>query len=421
MGYTLQMPDPTEEAAPARWQANTQQTLLPVDLKIAQSQSTPDQFVLESDEEAVGGFIPINADNDNGSDFIEENGVSTGFPETRDFEAGHTPNEDDMVKISISLPTGVQGLQAKLKIGQILESRAEIKLWKDQEKLDAFTLDQYQAADVFPEHLWIEGIKEGDTERELTLILELKIGLLETEADKIKLTVTPVVKNFFTYTDDVPSLISNVIISSASDFWPIRTRVEMVDVNLGGTPEFVQTLSMADGIAANLYSSTGTLLNSWQYDFAPPHNDKTLTDCTQEAYPIYHQIPLPEIPNPYQPNYDETGLRIAEITDRPQVAIQDVVGLADQATEVDHQWNFNSYAVWKFSDGSIYTLSYTVWNIRWNYELDGRAAPGDSYTGSSLPNNAINVGLPWVKTNEMPNVELPRAITALNAPGGEWQ
>jgi len=66
--------------------------------------------VPEDKEESEGGYIPINANNDNGSPFKMVDGKSTGFPEKRDFDPSEknlAKEDKEFVHLKPELPQGM--------------------------------------------------------------------------------------------------------------------------------------------------------------------------------------------------------------------------------------------------------------------------------------------------------------------------
>ncbi len=133
-------------------------TVVQVDLAIG---SVPD-----ADEESVGGFIPVNADNDNGST------VTDRIPATRDFDTdGYT--DDDLVSISLSLQPST-GLSGTLRLRKVEGGRDRIKVWVSTGKATEVPLPKTWTVgtDTIPATLYVEGLKEGQALRDIDLFLE---------------------------------------------------------------------------------------------------------------------------------------------------------------------------------------------------------------------------------------------------------
>ncbi|MEO0797126.1 MAG: hypothetical protein AAFX93_18385, partial [Verrucomicrobiota bacterium] len=344
-------------------------TLLPVDLEIAISQSTPDVFVPGEDEGLEGGYIPINADNDNGSDFIMEQGRSTGFPTTRDFDAGHTPDEDDLVKLAVSLPSNLPSCQARLRIETINDARGEIRIWEDREKQTLFALDQYQSVGAMPDELWIEGTKEGRVRREITLIQDIKVGTTKMEGDRLKLTVTPVVLDFKVLThNEIPDTLEvDGFIRSGKDN-DIEIVGTLMKRNLGGNAVLLQRVGLfppGNTTAAARYNppitNTSVPIDQWHFNYSPPNEARFMIDSNPgvaSSYPKYPTVGTPVNQNDLLviPFYDNPGIS-------PEILFPEGF---DGVARIKHQFLFLSYLSWEFSDGSIYVLAKTNWSVKWH-------------------------------------------------------
>jgi len=106
----------------------------------------------EEDEISIGAFVPINADNDNGSI------VSNFIAACRDFDATNY-FDDDLVELTID--HGNDNLEGQLKLSKTENGRDQIKLWTTTQKQNevALPITWNYETDTIPESLYIEGIK----------------------------------------------------------------------------------------------------------------------------------------------------------------------------------------------------------------------------------------------------------------------
>ena len=338
--------------------------------------------VSEEDEETVGGFVPVNADNDNGST------VTHDIPATRDFDTdGYT--DDDLVPISLSLqPT--TGLSGTLRLRKVEGGRDRIKVWETTGKGTEVSLPKTWTVgtDTIPATLFIEGLKEGQALRDIDLVLEYLQGGTVLCDDKVKATVTPVLSNLVA-----------VACTNVPDYYVGADTLEMLWSNGGwGTP----TVSMKSAVwnitnpagqlrvvqhvnNQGLLASGAGAINSdggkWKWDFAPPHGGATLVDGfgTGATWdPFYAD--------------DDASAILYKSDDTPRIWVgpDEILPASGKSTAIDIKQNFTMYAVWQFSDDTVYFLGNTTWNIRYQGVLTNTAGtiafPGgadNKTTGSS--------------------------------------
>jgi hypothetical protein len=95
-----------------------------------------------------GAFVPLNANNDNGST------VANGIPAVRDKDTSPIPNEKDLVKTVLQvdgLPNGFP-VTYTLSVNKVQNAHGDISVWNTQTKQFQFTLPIIQngTAGVFP-------------------------------------------------------------------------------------------------------------------------------------------------------------------------------------------------------------------------------------------------------------------------------
>ena len=395
--------------------------LLPVEIKIAKSQSNDTDYLSEEKEESEGVYIPINADNDNGSPIIMVSGHSTRFPTIHDFDAANLDRDDDeLVHMKVEVPTGLgSSFSGKLVVAE--NGRAKIKIWKDRKKTQLFKLDEWVSFPNLPQSLYVEGVKEGAEEREIDLKLLIKVGAVTAEGDAVKITVTPILKNFVASAKRAQPVVfsetsGNLRIVSGPGDSNIKVTSFIKDRNMPGQPHTIQTVKMESpsNIAAKLFevSEPEVPIQTWAFDFKTPHQGKTLVDSFSEDNPVYSN---------YNTFY-ESGLVRHEIIDNPAFSFNQVSGALSQFTDIDVTWLFDDYAVWTFSDGSLYALGKTNWSVRWKVRFSRVSNNPLVYTWGELsPLCSNNTATSFTRDNTRPEIYIPTAIDALNSGNGGFQ
>jgi hypothetical protein len=414
--------------------------LPPVEMRIAsKAGATPDSDLLPSEQNLTpGGYVPINANNDNGSDIKKVDGIPTGFPEKRDFDADHLPKDDnELVRLKLSVPHSVP-LTARVRIENT--GRGRIKLWKDRRKNELFLADgqvDKPFADL-PDELWVEGTKEGEVERETTIYLEIITGAKAVKGTKIKVTVTPVLKNYQSAAANSnepvlghdfygrPVLVCGLFPAPPNPpSQNIIIRADILKTNAPGQPKQIQTVREVNpgGVAAKLKKNLGPIVRTFTFDFAPPNNGKQLVDIASIS-PPYTGFPY------YGHETQETvgntvSTWIGDTPTRPFIDI--VLPKSDESFELDYSTYFIDTVVWEFPDGSAYPLGKTEWNIRWAGALwtlpknEGEPLGFADYTWTPSANNHNNVSTTFTRDNTEPVLLLPSANQALKAQGGGYQ
>ncbi len=401
--------------------------LQPVEMSIAsRAGASADSDLLPSGQNLTsGGYVPINANNDNGSEIKKVDGVPTWFPEKRDFDADHLPKDDDeLVRLKLSVPHSLP-FTARLRIENA--GRARIKLWKDRRKNELFLADGQvdKSFAELPDELWIEGVKEGEVEREVTLYLEIIAGTQVSEGGKIKVTVAPILQSYRSDTafSDQPQFgldfYGDPVLWCAVTGQPeknVWVEANILKKNTLGTGKQIQVLDVNNPVAATVSHLSGGVVRTYRYQFAPPSVGKTLNDCgTVDRFPFYINANLP-------PETIGDVLRI-KISDSPYFSLTPIVPQVDQYVDVDMTWRFKVYAVWEFPDKTVYPLGRTEWNIHWAGRFGTLQTPGSppTYLWSSDAANKNNVSDQFERSNAEPTMNLPPAGPALNAAGGGFQ
>jgi hypothetical protein len=134
--------------------------------------------VSEAKETAVGGWVPLNNDNDN-YNFQPNNALSHI---TDKDESVKVEGEDDLVPIQVTLPTGVSAWWLTFE-------ESGIRLWESADKDGRYTSGTPRPANGNLT-LWVEGYLPDYHPRQHKIQLRTRIGYYNTHlADEVKLSV----------------------------------------------------------------------------------------------------------------------------------------------------------------------------------------------------------------------------------------
>ena len=308
--------------------------------------------VSEEDEESIGGFVPVNADNDNGS-------VVTHFiPAIRDFDAANY-TDDDLVSLQVLV--GNAPVSSILRLTKTEAGRDKIKIWRDIGKTQEVQLPATWNP-LENKTLFVEGLKEGDALRKITLKLECIDNNNVIAVDTVKLTVTPVLSQLKTKTPEGAS-INPWYLPIGNEFDLINLPTVFLDAktlpikNPNGSIALIQLIKYGNHLA----DGAGTILSSGSRAKVEHMDSKyhgmALVDVPQNAsFPFYQIGDMHSVSS-----YDTPGLQLAA----PQIALNK----NDETSwsEIDISFLFDLHAVWVFgSDESriIYVLGKTEWNAR---------------------------------------------------------
>jgi hypothetical protein len=154
-----------------------------------------------------GGYVPVNANDDNGSTITNE------IPTKRDFDANPMPRSDpnnanspriedpDLVRVDINITPNLPA-QGSYALSVTNSGAGQIKLWKERtrENRAEGTYTGTAGANPLPDHVYVEGAEPSAAlrESEISLVyLYYNPSPLHIEygADRVKVTVTPVIEN----------------------------------------------------------------------------------------------------------------------------------------------------------------------------------------------------------------------------------
>jgi hypothetical protein len=338
--------------------------------------------VLESEEESEGGFAPLNADNDNGSAFVSD--TSESIPTQRDFSVSPIPMEDDLKKVTVEI--GSDALPGVFRI-RVNSGESRIKLWDNLNKSNEIQLSngykEYSAANM-PSEFYVEGVECSEALRDIELSLEYLPNGSVVASDVVKLSVTPVVKNFSIMTGSV-QIVGEVFQCVAGAIFDS----EVYSQGLAGELRFIQTVDNVSGGAEYTGASGRPML------YLKPLSSSVsfpLTDSGPEDYKhsIFYTIAgVNDGETAKLANIDNPSLEFASIPHQ------------DNLLKIDVSFDFSMYLVWRFDDGSIYTLSKGLWDVRFEATNDEQGiglGPNAGISSEATQNTnetPSKLGTPW--------------------------
>ena len=120
-----------------------------------------------------GAYIPVNANNDNGSKLT--NHLPIGPKAKRDFDVAPDAKEKSLVKCRLIVRApGIANPSVRLSATS--SGRAVIKVWDTAHKDNQITLPKTWTLAQMPEQVYVEGVVTGAAEREVDMTLELLDG-----------------------------------------------------------------------------------------------------------------------------------------------------------------------------------------------------------------------------------------------------
>ncbi len=354
--------------------------------------------VADGEKITTGGFVPVNANNDNAS------GMTNGIPATRDFDASDY-TDSDLVPITLSLEP-ITGLSGTLQLRKIEEGRDRIKVWETISKSAEVPLPKTWAVgtDTVPTVLYIEGLREGEALRDIDLILEYVDGESILCADTIKITVTPVLESLSAIiAEGQPDLAkdgskwihTNKGRGQGQQPVTVEFEASVMDVpNPAGQLVIIQHASLSNLLPGNIAVS-GHSGTDKKLDYESPHTGNELVDASADIFPFYGDL-------------DSSPIRV-EANDTPSMWVGPT-GLwpldSGHISNIDLRMNFTLSAAWQYPDGTIYFLGTTAWSVRIQGQLQDLGDEVEFVGGPSNINTGSSV---FVRNNENRRTAPPSA------------
>lgn len=258
-------------------------------------------------EHTVGGYVPVNANNHNGSGPLRY-----GVPPSRDRDLHPiTFIDPDLIQVEIVVrpPPGSETIRLRVEHA----GRARVRLWdtnKKENELAAQGTVEW-AVGQQPAFFFVEGVLEGTAERDITLTLQLidVFGLLVPDGeDVIKLTVTPILKELLAVKTQgaAPALEvranGNELHLGSGSGAPagkdaMNFRAKALRRNVAGKPKLAQVVRLLNRVVLLDGSFNGGALItppgggdpvSRYWDFDIPYTGEFLIDSrTEDEIPFY--------------------------------------------------------------------------------------------------------------------------------------
>lgn len=400
--------------------------------------------VANGDKNNPGGYVSVNANNDNGSALTYSDGKtavpqgSYGIPTKRDIDVepmpfgpdGKTRIEDkDLLQITIAT-TGLKvGGPEKvvLSVASIANARSTVLFFEDKSKSKGVSLPatwQAKAVGGVPASVYLEGRLESASlkERSLTLQIQNADGTV-VATDTCVFTVTPVLTNLVVTTaaGSAPDLTNTpgigLLIDSASggggkEAFTLNASAQWDKVP--GKLKFIQTVQNVNNLKIGNVAGWGADKGPRKYDFAAPNSGMSLVDGT----PIPFYARLENANDPAQ----NGGVATLSNDDSPALGPNDVNSILPAVggnTNVDVTFSYVTHAAVAFDDKSIYCLGQQSWNVRFHGNF---AAPNANLIGwAKGANNKNNPSAPFgagVRNNANPAAIGP---TNANNGGSGWR
>jgi hypothetical protein len=343
-----------------------------------------------------GGYFPLNANNDNGSP------LTNGWPKTRDLDVSPNPNEKDLVQIVLDASGLPPNTPLTWNLSAPTSGHAVVKAWTDSIKTAPVGLPYSVTGKSGSDPLYyLEGTAEGYALMEISLTLQVTVNG-STATDIVNVTVTPVLQSFTVATNvkgsqpgpgtdanGGPTLTS--LYSAPMDTSAMNMSAQAANNSINGELAFIQNTSFQN----NLTGGKGALRQdgiSWACDFGVVNGvnyaGQTLLDSADAQ-----GNPIPWYVGATHNVATANGVLTLTDGDSPPVPVGTilpiVIAMTLQSTNVDLTWNFTTYTVWKYPDGSFYTLGTATWNIHYQGLITDDAAGNTVLKpGASNANNS---------------------------------
>ena len=181
---------------------------------------------------------------------------------------------------------------------------------------------------------------------------------------------------------------------------------------LSGTLEYGQKVKITNNLKVGGVTAGAHIINAnvtKVFDFKGKPPGTYLMDGKLGDFPMY-------ILN----RHESPGRLVKTVTnsDSPVLPVEPVELVGD-STDIDVTYQFISYAIWRFSDESIYFLAESdPWTVRYQGTISPKAGGGFQFAPGH--DNAIVGTKTFTLNNTTPNETAPPPAVA-NLGGGDWQ
>lgn len=323
-----------------------------------------------------GGFVPLNANNDNGSK------VTNGVPAVRDMDTSPIPKEKDLVPITLSFNGSLPpNWPVTYTLTVVQNGHAAVHFWNTMTKQnqDMMPYSSTYPVGLFPT-LYVEGVAEGYALREIVLTLTVTpMGAIGSSTDVVNMTVTPVLQ---TLTVNVTKGAYPDLSHEGLNFWRLDSDKGLPAGKWAFT---ISTSALMKGCAGKLLTIQnvtienvlkggggadlgGGIRKSW--GFTNPETGKmwagkTLVDCLKDKDVPYNitERHTSKTKNNVMTVTDQDGPKLTVMRDSLTLPI-DIMPTKGKKTEIDVKYSFADTAVWVFPDNTFCPLGNTSWGVR---------------------------------------------------------
>jgi hypothetical protein len=304
-----------------------------------------------------GGYVPVNADDDNGS------ALTNGIPAKRDFDVQPmTVADPELIQATVSYPPGTI-----TAVSLVFTGNGKAALWTDQKKTAPYTVP---TPPVSSTSFYVEGTRPSSALWDVSLkvsYVNSAPGSNPVTFTTPAITVTPVVNSFTVTPHAAPSVVfwtgvngnglSGLFTSGQGDAKPgAAFDAQVTRTNTGGTGYFIQTFVGVD-------NGAGGAAAGWVFTAASGLPNLNSLLSPGDTFPILDNAPRP--PNPFYPldwstaGSDANTLKM--YADDSPSTLRPVN--SDKLQNIDVTYRITLYVVWQFADNSIYTLASDNWKV----------------------------------------------------------
>jgi hypothetical protein len=321
-------------------------------------------------------FVPVNADNDNGS------AVTNGIPARRDFSVSPIPAGDgDLMWAQLTcvgFPAGGQwSCLTQTPFG------GHIDKWIDDKKTAEFFpyADANHPGGEGTCDFYFEGTHESSALNDVTITFTYTVNGTPHSASA-QMTVTPLITTFTVTPWNAPAgqnvwfdqgngrggalnALNGMTTLSTVGQWGAQFNATLTDKNLSGNPVFIQNLTkVPNGTLGPTTFNNNEVGATFTAGTNPASQNYAITPAAQRAGAAFPLLDTPATPPEYplvQSSNDGNTATIQAV-DTPRLP---PTANAGNGTAIDVQFGFKLYLVWKYPSGIYYPVAYYEWWVDW--------------------------------------------------------
>ncbi len=343
---------------------------------------------------AAPAYLPVNADNDNGS------AVTDGIPAKRDFSVSGLANPDPEIQPAVIFNTLPPGGTYVLNW---VPGDSQVAFWQDQNKNTAWPSSWSYGGQTTT--IWLEGTHESASLNDFFMNVTYTWGVGQTSSVDATLTVTPVINSFTvkdaprqnvrfgTITSDITTgMTAQTLLSRPGALFDANLTVD----NLSGNPVFIQNVMAmqngANGTTVGGASVGASYLNG---------TSKANMTLPNGALPLVDAVPATPRTAEYAANINNDGhIATASSNDSPGLAPPPT---AASVTAADYKLTLKLYLVWKYPSGVYYSLANYDWWTNFYATAAAGVAPANTvaitHGVTAAPDYSRSNADPVTKTN----------------------